>query len=232
MVEPVYSTKTERVYARLPDAVRRDDADAGWGLKLLLSLIADRTSSVSDLVRRFTYLPGVDVATTELRALLGAGLGASSDLVDPARADAGWLAWLAQIPGVTLPPGLSVAAQRLAISGAVNGWLAGTAGSIADAARAVLTGGRYVQVLSHTINEPGDGGRWDVVVVTRISETPDPAKVIPAVQAAHAVPAGVILRRRRYAATFVQTRAALGADTLAGRLARFGTFFDATDYLP
>lgn len=205
-LEPVYSAKTERLYAALPAALRADDAEAGYGFKLLLSLIGDRTTNVSELVRRFTYLPGVDLATAELRELLGAG--ATSDLVDPATADPAWLMWLAQIPGVTLAPGLSEQGRRDAIEGAVNGWAAGTRDSIRDAARTALIGTRYVSVLDHSISTAGDGGRWDVLLITSLSETPDVAAVLAAVSAADAVPVGVLLHHRAYTATWAAVEAA------------------------
>lgn len=231
MPEVIYSDKTERVWARIPAEVRADDEPAG-GFKLLASLIADRTDNISTLVRRFTYLPGADRDTDELRELLGVGAGQTADLVDPATADPGWLPWLAQIPGVTITPGMSTLARRDAISGAVSGWAAATRQSIADAARTALIGARYVQVLPHSIVNDGDGGRWDVLLVTRVSDTPDVAAVLAAVRAANAEPVGVLLHHRAYSATFAQTRAALPADTLAARLIRFPTYRDATDYLP
>lgn len=208
MVEPIYSPKTERVYARLPLRCREDDAAGGYGLKLLLSCIADRTDNVSELVARFTYLPGVDRETEIVRELLGPDRGASSDLVDPARADAEWLVWLAQIPGVTLAENLPVPAQRDAIAGAVNGWAAGTPDSIKAAAGTALTGTRYVQVMPHSIAARGDGGRWDILLVTRASETPDVDAVLAAVSAANAVPAGAILHHRAYTATWAAVEAA------------------------
>lgn len=207
-LEPVYSDKTERLYAGLPAQLRADDAEAGFGFKLLLSLIGDRTANVSELVRRFTYLPGVDLATAELRELLGPGLGATSDLVDPASADPAWLMWLAQIPGVTLAPGLSEQGRRDAIEGAVNGWAAGTRDSIRDAARTALIGSRFVSVLDHSIDTAGDGGRWDVLLVTAVSETPDVDAVLAAVSAADAVPVGVLLHHRAYTATWAAVEAA------------------------
>lgn len=230
MAEPIFTAKTERVWARLPERVRLDDADNGWAFKTFLSTLTDRTDSVSLLLERFTYLP----PWSPLRrgGAVAAGKYATSDLIDPATADPAWLGWLAQIPGVTLTPAMSTQAKRDAIDGAVNGWAAGTRPSIADAARTALLGGRYVRVLPHSITTDGDGGRWDILLVTRISETPDVPAVLAAVVAARAVPAGAILHHIRYSATFVQTRAALPTDTLAARKTRFPTFLDATDFLP
>lgn len=206
VLEPVFAGKTERIYAGLPADLRADDAGAGWQLKLLLSLIADRTDNVSELLRRFTYLPGVDDETALLRELLDGG--ATSDLVDPATADPAWLVWLAQIPGVALAPGLSEQARRDAIEGAVNGWAAGTRASIADAARSALVGTRFVNVHDHSVTTRGDGGRWDVLLVTRLTETPDVPAVLAAVRAANAVPVGVLLHHRAYTATWAAVTAA------------------------
>lgn len=206
MVEPVFSDKTERVWARLPERCRLDDAEHGWAFKTFLSTLTDRTDNVSALAERFTYLP----AYSPLREGLAAGKYATSDLIDPATADPGWLDWLAQIPGVRLGPGLSVQGKRDAIAGAVNGWAAGTRPSIAAAARTALTGSRFVSVLHHSISTDGDGGRWDVLLITRITETPDISAVLAAVSAADAIPNGVLLHHRAYTSTWTAMESAYG----------------------
>lgn len=206
--EMIYAEKTEQVWRRLPARIRVEDADAGGGLKLLASLLGDATDNVRALLARFTYLPGADRATAELRELLGPDLGASSDLVDPDRADADWLPWLAQLPGVHVTRAMSELAQRDAIEGAVTGWAAGTRDSIADAARTALVGTRYVAVHDHSLTAVGDGGRWDVLLITRTSETPDVVAVLEAVRAANAEPSGVLLHHLAYTATWGDVDAA------------------------
>lgn len=129
----------------------------------------------------------------------------TSDLVDPAGADDAWLPWLGQLLGVTLPPSLSPAERRDAVTFASSGFRSGTKGAVADAARSVLTGTRYARVYDHSIPVNGvltPGGQWDVTIVTRATETPATADVVAAVVRKAAKPAGVKLYTVPYAASW------------------------------
>jgi hypothetical protein len=183
---------TQRLYERLPDFYRKADTQQGLALRRYISLLGDQADEIENLLNRIQYIPPDD----------GGQPGDTSDLTDPTRADPAWLPWLAQLVGVTIPPGTSTQGQRDAIANAVSGFHAGTKTAIAAAAQSALTGTRFVQVYDHSITTPGDGGRWDVLLVTRISETPDIPAVLQAVTDKRAKPAGVVLHHRAFSATW------------------------------
>lgn len=216
------SSFTDRWYNSLPQHYRDADEPLGYPLLRYMSLLGDQAGEIFTLLTRINYIPPED----------GGAHGDTSDLVDPAAADLAWLPWLGQLVGVKLTPAITGQAARDAVAGAVSGFQVGTKTAIANAARSALTGTRYVKVYDHSITTVGDGGVWDVLIVTRTSETADINAVIAAVSTKNAKPAGVTLHYMAYSATFAQTRAALGTDTLAARQARFATFQDASDYLP
>lgn len=56
MNAPIYTQFTERMYARLPEAVRESDALNDYALKRYISAIGDVEDQVERLVARFTYL--------------------------------------------------------------------------------------------------------------------------------------------------------------------------------
>jgi hypothetical protein len=198
MAEPIFTDATERAYAALPAVHREEDRlqpdpVAGYPLKRWLSGLGDQVGEVDELIARIDFETPDAMEYPEQ---------AVSELADPDLADAAWLPWLAQLLGVRRGT-LTDAGLRDAIRGAVSGFRAGTKGAIAAAASTVLTGTRAVAVYDHSISDPGDGGgEWDVLIVTRASETPGgAASVLNAVAAANAKPAGVILR---HAGTDVQ----------------------------
>lgn len=198
MARPVVHTTTERIYGGLPGVYRAgDDAQAGGpsGYPLLryLSLLTDQLGEVIDLLQRFDYYSPDD----------GGLAGDTSDLVDPATADAGWLPWIAQLVGARLPPGLTVAQQRNAIAGVVAGYLKGTKQGIIAAAQTALTGTKYARVI------PLYGGdQYRIELRTRTSETASTAAVLAAVDAAGARPAGIEIVPTVYEATWAQIEAA------------------------
>lgn len=201
----------DRIYAGLPDHYRLADADLGYPLYRFLAGPASTLGLVDALIDRFD----ADPTDPELPPVAALG--------DPDLADASWLPWLAQLVGVRLDPDLSLPEQRDAIRYASAGWRAGTKGSIADAARTALTGTRYARVFDHSIASPGDGGIWDVMVVTRDSETPDPDLVLATIVRRGAKPAGVVLHHRSYSASWgaVETEyPTWGALRAAGSFAR------------
>jgi hypothetical protein len=198
MTRPAVSASTERWYARLPHAWRDGDDERDWPLLRYMSLLGDQLGEVQTLLDRIDYLSPAD----------GGAPGDTSDLVNPATADAAWLPWLAQLVGVRLPADVTGQAARDAIAGAVAGFMAGTKTAVAAAAQSALTGGRYVAVYDHSITVQGDGGVWDVLLVTLETETPDPSAVLAAVTAKRAKPAGVVLHHRTYTATWAVIEAA------------------------
>lgn len=122
----------------------------------------------------------------------------TSDLVDPWAADPAWLPWLARLVGVNLVASLTVPEQRDAVAYATSGFRAGTKEAIAAAARSALTGTKHVEVYDHSISAPGNGGPWDILLVTRGTETPNVNTVLRAVTTKNAKPAGVVLHHRAY----------------------------------
>lgn len=200
MARPTVSAFTEQVYARLPQTYRDEDEPLDFPLLRFLSLIGDQGGELEVLLDRIAYVPVDDGGTP----------GDTSDLVDPATADDAWLRWLAQPVGVVLPPAVTGVAARDAIAGAVNGFQVGTKGAIAAAAASALTGTRYVSVYDHSIATVGDGGIWDVMLVTRTSETPDITAVATAVTSKNAKPAGVVLHFVAYTATWTAMETTYG----------------------
>jgi hypothetical protein len=131
-----------------------------------------------------------------------------SDLMDAEAADAEWLPHLAQYVGARVEQLEDLQARRDAIQFAPAGFRRCTIDAIAGAARSALTGTRFVQVYPHSITSPGDSDWRHMLLVTRTSETPDPAAVLAAVAAQRATPSGVQLHHRAYAATWAQVNAA------------------------
>lgn len=200
MSRPDVAPITERLYADLPELYRladraQPDGPDGYPLLRWLSLIVDQAGDVDELADRFDPVDNPS---------------GTSDLVDPATADAAWLPWLANLVGAKLSPSLSEAETRDAIANPSSGWRAGTKPALAAAARTALTGSRFAEVRDHTVTmtAPGEGGVWDVLLVTRTSETADLAAVLEAVDVKGGKPAGVVLRHEAYEATWETFEAA------------------------
>lgn len=194
---PTVAAFTQRVYDELPQAYRDADQTLDYPLLRWLSLLGDQGGLLEALIDRIDLPDPADRKP-----------GDTSALVDPARADAAWLPWLGQLVGVRLPAVIQGQAARDAIAGASGGFLAGTKTAVAAAAQSALTGSRHVSVYDHSVTTPGDGGQWDVLLVTGASETPSAALVLAAVTAKKAKPAGVVLHHRVYSATWTQITAA------------------------
>ncbi|MDP9167762.1 MAG: hypothetical protein M3O32_17140, partial [Actinomycetota bacterium] len=197
------------------------DEPVDWPLLRFLSLIGDQGGEVQTLLDRIGYVPVDD----------GGAPGDTSDLANPATADLAWLPWLGQLVGVHLSPGVVGQAARDAIAHAASGFQVGTKGAIAAAAASVLTGTRYVRVYDHSVAAISDGTQWDVMVVTRTSETSSGPDVLAAIVAQRAKPAGVVLHAVPYSATYTQTRAGT-TDTYTARQAMWPYYQDASDYMP
>jgi hypothetical protein len=216
MARPAVTALTDRLYAQLPAMYRDADEPLDFPLLRFLSLLGDLAGEVDVLHDR--------VSADEP--------GGRSELADPAVADLAWLPWMAQMVGVRLPPNLTGQAARDAVAFASSGYRGGTKAAVADAARSALIGARYVKIHDHSITEPGNGGEWDVLLVTRVSDTPDVQAVLDAVVSKRAKPAGVVLHHRAYSATYAQVQGGTTPDTYSGRQATFPTYQDASDYLP
>lgn len=217
---PYMSTLVDRLYRRLPEVYRTMDAsNSDWPLKRYLGGLLSTAGAIEDT---FTAIRGdfpIGPASPqpwalppdELAAWVSSRLNRPSALGDPAQANSAWLPWLAQLVGAPLDPGATEQEQRDTIAFATSGWRGGTRQAIADAARTALTGSMYAQVVPHTI--PTDsggvqaGGVWDITIVTRDSETPDPGAVLDAVLRKGVKPAGAVLHHASYGASWAQIEA-------------------------
>lgn len=207
---PYMSDLAQLLWERLPEIYGTlDGRDLTWSFKRYLAALADPGGAVSD-----TYI-GVDgdrplgPATPLPWALTGqdltnwrsARIARLSSLGDPTQADSTWLPWLAQLVGARLDSAASDAEQRDTIRFATSGWRAGTTSAIEDAARSALTGSRFAKVLQATDGD-APGTPWDLTVVTRASETPNPGAVIDAILRKGVKPAGAVLHTRSYEASW------------------------------
>ena len=217
---PYMSTLVNRLYRRLPEVYRTmDGANSDWPLKRYLAGMLSTAGAIDDT---FTAIRGdfpIGPATPQPSALTADELALwvsnrvnrPSALGDPNQADPAWLPWLAQLVGAPLPAGASVQEQRDTIAFATSGWRGGTRQAIADAARTALTGSMYAQVAPHTV--PTDSGGvqagsvWDITIITRDSETPDPTAVLDAVLRKGVKPAGAVLHHASYSSSWAQIEA-------------------------
>jgi hypothetical protein len=185
------------LYETLPQRYRDDDDDPtlappeDYPLLRYLCGIGEIVSGLEALLDRAAYTPPDD----------GGVAGDTSDLLDPDTADEAWLPWLGQLVGVDVTAVTGAVARRDAIRGGTAGFAAGTRAAIAEAAASALTGTRYVRVEDHR-TVAGAGTVWDVLLTTRVSETPDVDAVISAVLEKGAKPVGVALHHRAYQATW------------------------------
>lgn len=195
MPEPIFSAATERYYQALPEAYRLEDAKTDWTLKKFLSGVLEQQNDIEVLIDRFDYdAPPVGA------------IGDTSDLVDPVTADAAWLPWLQQLVGLrTTSSDVAVMRSRIASPTKFRG---GTKAAIREAAKTVLTGDKHVEVYDHTtdVSALGAAGQWDVLIVTRATETV--SSPITEVIRVGAKPAGIILYHRTYTTTWDAIEAA------------------------
>lgn len=212
---PDMSILADRLYQRLPEVYRTmDAADLTWTFKRYLAGMISPAAEVDDLITAVAGDRPVGPATPEPWALAADELdnwrdsrvNRPSALGDPVQAEAGWLPWLAQLVGAQLDPQASEQEKRDTIRYATNGWRAGTRGAIVDAARSALTGTQYARVVPHTkVNGGGDliaGTPWDITVITRTSETPDPGIVLGAILRKGVKPAGAVLWHKAFNASW------------------------------
>lgn len=179
-----------RMWRSLPEHYQIEDEKADYPLLRYMAGAGLELGAIDRIIDRIDFVTVPD----------GGLPGDTSDLADPLTADEAWLPWLAQLVGVNLEPGMTLEQRRDAVSFASAGWRAGTKSAVADAARSELTGTKFAVVYDHSATTPGDGGQWDVLIITRPTETPDPGAVLGAIVARGAKPAGVVLHHLAYEA--------------------------------
>jgi hypothetical protein len=211
---PEMSTLADRLYQRLPDVYRTFDAiDSTWLFKRFIAGVLKVAGQLDDAIEAIDGDRPIGPDTPEPWALPPDELEAwraerrnrPSALGDPEQAELAWLPWLAQLVGATLDPSASESEQRDTVRYATSGWRGGTRQAIADAARSALTGSQYARVMPHTTVSGGllaPGTAWDITIVTRSSETPDPGAVLGAVLRKGVKPAGAVLHHHPYAASW------------------------------
>jgi hypothetical protein len=186
--------------------VQPGDEQAGWPLLTLLAGMGVAFGPLHDLVRDTDEGPGW------------------SPLLDPARAPAWALPWLAQLAGVTLTPG---APRRRVARGDHQPARVSPRHPAGDRRRDRADADRRPAV---TLRER-DGGPWLITVITYTAETPDPAAAERAARSQK--PAGLLMtfrvdpgwRRRQLEATY-STR------TVGDIEAAFATVGDLESNLP
>lgn len=213
---PAVNPFAERIFSRLPETYRAFDANNGYPFRLYIDAVTRKLGDLQTVIDRITGQRPIGPATPEPWSLHPSELDTYranrvlrlSELADPLTADATWLPWLVQLVGGTLDPAASVPEQRDTIRYATSGWGAGTRASIEYAARSALTGSRYARCIPHQLADGSPGTEWDVVILTRTSETPDVSAVLGAVLRKGVKPAGVVLRHRPVEATWDMLEAA------------------------
>jgi hypothetical protein len=130
-----------------------------------------------------------------------------SPLVDVDRCPDWALPWLAQLVGVSMPVGMPAEQAREGIR-SVAGWKRGTPGALLAAAGFHLTGAKTVYFLEH--DPTGTDPPYTLEVVTRASETPDPAAVLAELM--RQKPAGIVLTYRTVEGWDYQQLEAAGPD--------------------
>lgn len=219
MTEPIYSASTERLWQRLPEIYRAYDESNDWQFKTYISAMADQLEEVEEMVARLLLIPEEDyraftsdddVTTTYSRpaeleddesALGYAPLYQTSDLVDPRTANAEWLPYVAQLYGVLLPND-TIEYQRAAIYYGYTSLRGGSKRALRQAVQDLLTGDKWVYIYEHcdgaggSIDSPAT--EWDVLIVTRSTETPDGLDLVAEITRRNAKPAGVIINAITY----------------------------------
>ena len=218
-VEPTYSVTTERLYARLPEFYRTLDEQVGWHLKTYLSAMVDELNAINLLMARLEYVPPEDRDEYE-ETFDGytrepqpdtldydyPPLGQTSDLVDGRTADVDWLPYIGQMIGADVLSLPTAAERRDAVVRNYLGFRAGSRQALAEAAKLALTGEKYVRIYPHRDGALGSivhpGTQWDILLVTKVDETPGFADIVAEILRKGAKPAGVVLHHLTYSATW------------------------------
>jgi hypothetical protein len=213
---PDVNSFAARCWERVPEAYRVFDANSGYPFLLYIHAMTSRLGDINTVIDRITGQRPVGPAQPEPWSLHPDSLAAYranrvlrlSELADPLAADVAWLPWLVQLVGGTLDPTASEQEKRDTIRYATSGWQAGTAASIEYAARSALIGTQYAKCVPHMLANGSPGQWYDVVIITRTSETPDVNAVLGAVLRKGVKPAGVVLRHRPIEASWDMLEAA------------------------
>lgn len=142
-----------------------------------------------------------------------------SPLVDVDRCPEWALPWLAQLVGVAIPVGMDPDTAREAIR-SVAGWKRGTPAALRAAAGFHLTGSKTVYFRER--DPSGTDPPYTLEVVTRTSETPDPAAVLAELK--RQKPAGIVLTYRTVAGWDYQELTATGPDPYSTLKTTFATY--------
>lgn len=207
---PAVNPFAARIFDRLPEAYRVYDANLGYPFLLYIDAVTAQLGDIQVTVDGITGQRPVGPANpepwnihpSELPAYRANRQLVLSTLGDPTTADPAWLPWLVQTVGGHLDPAASIQEQRDTIRYATSGWLAGSIESIEYAARSALTGTQYAKCVPHLLSDGSPGGPWDVVIMTRSSETPDPSAVLGAILRKGVKPAGVVLHHLPFGASW------------------------------
>jgi hypothetical protein len=153
MARPVVTPTTEIAHASMGPWARAD-ADTDWQLLRFLEAALRPLDTLEQIARD---TPDGDPGW--------------SSVLDVDRAPVGWVEWLGQMVGVTMPPGLADAEQRDAVRDA-SGWRRGTLGAITAAAQLLLTGTKRATVVERYGANP-----YALYVATYAGQTADPTAV-------------------------------------------------------
>ena len=189
----------ERLRERTEPLAPDDDAH-GYAHAHLSQALAEALERVAEIYDPEEGLPG-------------------SPLVDVDRCPEWALPWLAQLVGVTLPAGATPDQARTIIRG-VAGWKRGTPAALRAAAGLYLTGDKTVFFRER--DPTGTDPPYTLEVVTRTSETPDPAAVEAEVR--RQKPAGIVLTYRTVEGWDYQELAATGPDPYSTLKTTYATY--------
>lgn len=167
MPEPTLTGFAADLYERLSPWAHAD-ADNGYALALLCQAVGAQFDEIDAVARAGTDdEPGW------------------AALMDPDAAPAFTLDWLAQFAGVSLNRTLDEAQKRVAIRATEGVVKRGTPAAMQRAARPFLTGAQSVFLAER------DGDAYQLTVITRTDETPDPDAVEAALLSQK--PAGIVM---------------------------------------
>lgn len=160
-VEPTFSDALEELWESLPYHYRLADRP-DFHLKRFLAGVCGPMTDVLDAIDDIMYTPPEDGVLDD-----------TSALVDIVTLRPEWAYWRAQLSGITLPADLPFEQQKEVLADARPVRLKGTMQTMITAAKSALAGSKYVAVYPWTnnYNTIGQGTMWEILVVTKRSET-------------------------------------------------------------
>lgn len=210
MPEPTLSLTGEFLWDEVGVAQLGDDT-RGWPARILVGAVAKALGPLFDIVRDTDDGPGWSAVLDPNRIVA----------MLPETVAQRVLRWLGQFAGQSFPEGMTAAAMAAQI-GTPAAFERGTPAGMAQAVAHTLTGNEYV------FYREREGSPYRVTVVTRTSETPDPAATFAAARTQK--PAGLILT---HVITDVRTYLEVGTaggNTYAGAAATYGTYAAARGF--